>query len=105
MAKEPKTVHVWMPDGRSLCDRSARPVGRDIGASQMPGSTSLRKSRQPHRPDDLKEETAASLPVRRTGKPDDVAHAVSFFAGEWTGFITGQVLYVETSRSAALQYH
>jgi 3-oxoacyl-[acyl-carrier protein] reductase len=44
--------------------------------------------------DDLKEETAASLPVRRTGKPDDVAHAVSFFASERTGYITGQVLYV-----------
>lgn len=22
---EPKTLHVWMPDGRSLCDRRARP--------------------------------------------------------------------------------
>jgi hypothetical protein len=26
---EPKTVHIWMPDGRSLCDRRARPARDD----------------------------------------------------------------------------
>jgi len=37
---------------------------------------------------------AERIPVRRTGRPDDIAHAVSFFAGEASGFITGQVLFV-----------
>jgi 3-oxoacyl-[acyl-carrier protein] reductase len=37
---------------------------------------------------------AANLPVRRAGRPHDVAAAVSFFAGEDAGFITGQTLYV-----------
>lgn len=35
-----------------------------------------------------------SVPVRRMGSPDDVAHAASFFLDERAGFVTGQVLYV-----------
>ena len=37
---------------------------------------------------------AAAIPVRRTGKPADIANAVSFFASENSGFVSGQVLYV-----------
>ena len=37
---------------------------------------------------------AAAIPVRRTGKPSDIANAVSFFASENAGFVSGQVLYV-----------
>ncbi len=37
---------------------------------------------------------AQQVPVGRTGKPEDIAHAVSFFASEGAGFTTGQVLYV-----------
>lgn len=40
------------------------------------------------------ERIAASIPVGRLGQPDDVAHAVRFFAGAEAGFVTGQVLYV-----------
>ncbi len=32
--------------------------------------------------------------VGRPGQPDDIAHAISFFADERSGFVTGQVLYV-----------
>ena len=32
--------------------------------------------------------------VARTGRPEDIAHAVSFFVSEGAGFTTGQVLYV-----------
>ncbi len=35
-----------------------------------------------------------SVPLRRLGKPDDVARAVLFFAAPEAGFITGQTLYV-----------
>ena len=42
----------------------------------------------------FKEECAAGIPVRRVGVPEDVAEAVSFFVGERTGFVSGQVLYV-----------
>jgi 3-oxoacyl-[acyl-carrier protein] reductase len=33
------------------------------------------------------------------GVPEDIAHAVSFFASEATGFITGQRLIVDGGRS------
>jgi NAD(P)-dependent dehydrogenase (short-subunit alcohol dehydrogenase family) len=37
---------------------------------------------------------AASIPLRRIGRPEDVAAAVVFFTGESAGFITGQTLFV-----------
>ncbi|MEZ5659602.1 MAG: SDR family oxidoreductase [Burkholderiaceae bacterium] len=40
------------------------------------------------------DQIAASVPVRRLGTPDDVARAVSFFASEAAGFVTGQTLFV-----------
>jgi 3-oxoacyl-[acyl-carrier protein] reductase len=39
--------------------------------------------------------TAARLPVRRVGQPDDIAHAFLFLASDRTPFITGQVLVVD----------
>lgn len=35
-----------------------------------------------------------SIPVRRLGRPEDVARAVMFFAAPEAGFITGQTLFV-----------
>lgn len=37
---------------------------------------------------------ADAIPVKRLGKPEDVANAVLFFASEASSFVTGQVLYV-----------
>ncbi|GAA1519771.1 3-oxoacyl-ACP reductase FabG [Agromyces terreus] len=34
------------------------------------------------------------IPVARSGRPEDVAAAVSFFCSEGAGFVSGQVLYV-----------
>lgn len=36
----------------------------------------------------------AKVPVERLGTPDDIADAISFFASDRSGFVTGQVLYV-----------
>lgn len=36
----------------------------------------------------------AAIPVKRVGRPEDIAHAVSYFLDERAGFVTGQVLYV-----------
>jgi 3-oxoacyl-[acyl-carrier protein] reductase len=33
--------------------------------------------------------------MRRVGTPDDVAHAVLFFADERSDFVSGQTLYVD----------
>ncbi|MGK7752228.1 MULTISPECIES: SDR family NAD(P)-dependent oxidoreductase [unclassified Roseovarius] len=40
------------------------------------------------------EKIIATVPMKRTGTPQDVADAVSFFCSERAGFVTGQVLYV-----------
>jgi 3-oxoacyl-[acyl-carrier protein] reductase len=37
---------------------------------------------------------AAQIPVKRFGRPDDVARAVMFFCDRSAGFVTGQTLYV-----------
>ncbi|KRE35887.1 3-oxoacyl-ACP reductase [Janibacter sp. Soil728] len=44
--------------------------------------------------DDLKSAASTQAAVARTGRPEDIAHAVSFFVSEGAGFTTGQVLYV-----------
>nr|WP_269327603.1 3-oxoacyl-ACP reductase FabG [Kineosporia mesophila] len=44
--------------------------------------------------EDFKAATAEQIPVRRTGKPEDIAHTVSFLASEGAGFVSGQVIYV-----------
>ncbi|WP_029137329.1 3-oxoacyl-ACP reductase FabG [Nakamurella lactea] len=40
------------------------------------------------------ESAAAEIAVRRVGAPEDIANAVSFFADQRSGFVSGQVLYV-----------
>ena len=45
--------------------------------------------------DQFRDGVAASVPVRRGGLPDDIANAVAFFAAEESGYVTGQVLYVD----------
>lgn len=44
--------------------------------------------------EELVQASIAHIPVGRSGKPADVAHAVAFFADENSSFINGQVLYV-----------
>ncbi len=44
---------------------------------------------------DRKEELMKTLPVRRFGQPDEIAHAVSFVASDLAGYFTGQVLVVD----------
>lgn len=44
--------------------------------------------------EEFKATRANEIPVGRTGTPDDIAHAVSFFVSDGAGFVSGQVLYV-----------
>ena len=37
---------------------------------------------------------AAAIPVKRLGRPDDVARAIMFFCSPENSFVTGQILYV-----------
>lgn len=44
--------------------------------------------------DQFEKAVIGSIPVGRAGQPADIANAVSFFADERSGFVSGQVLYV-----------
>ncbi|MER6143686.1 3-oxoacyl-ACP reductase FabG [Streptomyces sparsogenes] len=44
--------------------------------------------------EEFQEAAASQIPVRRVGRPDDIANAIAFFTGDAAGFVSGQVLYV-----------
>jgi 3-oxoacyl-[acyl-carrier protein] reductase len=44
--------------------------------------------------EEVRKEWAAQIPLRRGGKPEDVAQACVFFASDLSGYVTGQVLSV-----------
>ena len=44
---------------------------------------------------EVKEEIAKNIPLRRMGTPEDVANVVKFLAGEQSAYITGQVINVD----------
>ncbi|MUL42562.1 SDR family oxidoreductase [Streptomonospora sp. PA3] len=44
--------------------------------------------------EEFKAAAAAQIPVRRAGRPEDIAATVSFLTGEEAGFVSGQVIYV-----------
>ncbi|MBA0051085.1 SDR family oxidoreductase [Streptomyces sp. AJS327] len=44
--------------------------------------------------EDFQAAAASQIPVRRVGRPEDIANAIAFFAGDQAGFVSGQVLYV-----------
>lgn len=46
-------------------------------------------------PDIVKEEAKKVIPVKKFGKPEDIAKAVAFLASDDAGYITGQVLCVD----------
>jgi len=48
--------------------------------------------------DTMRATVAASVPVRRGGVPADIANTAAFFAGEESGYVTGQVIYVDGGR-------
>jgi len=43
---------------------------------------------------EMKDKVLAAIPLKRFGKPEDVAAAVRFLASDDAGYITGHVLHV-----------
>lgn len=50
----------------------------------------------------LEPELVADIPLRRVGRPEDVADAVVFFASEQAGWVTGQLLLVHGGHRMSL---
>jgi 3-oxoacyl-[acyl-carrier protein] reductase len=42
----------------------------------------------------MQTEAAKQIPVRRVGRPEDIANTASFLCSEGAGFVSGQVIYV-----------
>jgi len=51
---------------------------------------------------EVSEARARAVPLGRLGVPDDIAHAVSFFASEESAYITGQALFVDGGLTQSL---
>jgi 3-oxoacyl-[acyl-carrier protein] reductase len=52
--------------------------------------------------EELEKALIAEIPVRRIGRPEDIANAVLFFASEQADWITGQLLFVHGGHRMAL---
>lgn len=44
--------------------------------------------------EEFQQRAAEQIPVRRVGRPEDIAHTISFLVSEGAGFVSGQVIYV-----------
>jgi 3-oxoacyl-[acyl-carrier protein] reductase len=58
------------------------------GAIETPGATGAMT-------DEMKQGFIASIPLKRMGKPEDIANAVKFLASDEAGYITGQTIVVD----------
>ena len=48
--------------------------------------------------EDSKEDLLDKIPIRKIGKPEDIAHAAVFLASDEASYITGQTIVVDGGR-------
>ncbi|MGH9204350.1 MAG: SDR family oxidoreductase, partial [Vicinamibacterales bacterium] len=52
--------------------------------------------------DEVKRASAASVPLGRIGRPEELANLVAFLASDAAGYITGQAITVDGGAGTAL---
>jgi NAD(P)-dependent dehydrogenase (short-subunit alcohol dehydrogenase family) len=67
----------------------------------VPGATDTPMIRKAIAPDDL-QALAASQPIGRLGRPDELAKAVLFLASDDASFVTGSAMYVDGGQAAKI---
>lgn len=72
--------------------REGGPYGINVNAI-CPGPTETRMLNG--FPEDRKRAFMETIPLRRFGKPDDIAYAVLFLASDYANFITGEIMDVD----------
>jgi NAD(P)-dependent dehydrogenase (short-subunit alcohol dehydrogenase family) len=50
---------------------------------------------------DRKADLAAGVPLKRAGKPDEIAQAIAYLASDKASFVTGQILGVNGGKTAS----
>lgn len=48
--------------------------------------------------DDFKQAASEQIPLRRTGRPEDIANVIAFLSGDEASYVSGQVIYVDGGR-------
>jgi 2-hydroxycyclohexanecarboxyl-CoA dehydrogenase len=90
-----ETVYAGAKGGIIAFTKSlAREVTRDSVRVNCvcPGPTDTPLFRS--QPEKLQAALINAIPMRRLAQPDDIAHAIMYFASEYASFVTGQVLSV-----------
>jgi NAD(P)-dependent dehydrogenase (short-subunit alcohol dehydrogenase family) len=64
----------------------------------LPTETELFRANNPPGSDG-EERYLKGVPMKRLGRPEEIAAAIAFLAGEKAGFITGQTLFVDGGAS------
>ena len=84
--KSPETVYV-----PHVCPFRRAPGAAQITVNPALGQVALRFERDRFEPD----RWVRDLEMRRLGTPDDIVHAVLFFASDFAGWVTGETLGVD----------
>ncbi|MEZ4831256.1 MAG: SDR family oxidoreductase [Caldilineaceae bacterium] len=77
--------------------------GRSLSTTSLPGfvrSNPTTEKQWQSYGEDGQRELVARIALQRLGSPEDIAHAVLFFAPGYAGWITGQVLSVDGGSDA-----
>ena len=87
--------------GKTAVDMLVRVAADELGGagvrvnSVRPGLTATDTTKGLVGNDEIRERFLAQQPIKRIGRPDDVAHAVRYFAGPESSWVTGQCLTVD----------